>query len=99
MKVDLLSARVDELENVWVKMVGSKALYVSSLYRPHEKNDELSQLHLKTSLDRIAEHNNSHIWLAGDRNFPGIDWKTKSIKPGCRATSLHQDFGNGTNKR
>ena len=58
-------------------MVGSRALYVSSFYRPHE-NDEPSQLLLKTSLDRIADCNNSHTWLAGDMNFPGIDWNTKS---------------------
>ena len=35
---------------------------------------------------------NANIWFLGNLNFPGIDWKTGSIKPECRTPNLHQEL-------
>ena len=94
---DLISERAVELETeaemVWVRinMAGSKSLYVSSCYRPQE-GDELGHEQFKASVDRLSGYPNAHIWIAGDLNFPGIDWETKGLKPTCRHPRLHQDM-------
>jgi hypothetical protein len=94
---DLISSRVDELESdaemLWVRIniVGSKTLYVSAFYRPQEQ-DQVSHESFKSSLSRIVGYPNAHVWIAGDLNFPGIDWSSKTLKPSCRYPALHQDL-------
>ena len=93
----LSSARVEELETnseiVWVKikLVGTKTLYISGCYRPRE-NDEEGHQQLKESLDRVKYNKNSHIWIAGDLNYPGIDWEGKCLTSDCRSPTLHQEL-------
>jgi hypothetical protein len=94
---NIISERADELETeaemVWVKLSikGTKTLYISGFYRPHE-NDERALSELKVSLERISAYPKAHIWLVGDLNFPGIDWEGKVLKPNCNYPTLHQDF-------
>jgi hypothetical protein len=94
---NIISARADELETdaeiVWVRIniKGSKTLYVSGFYRPQESDDK-GHKEFKTSVARIAAYPNANIWIAGDLNFPGIDWVSKILKPSCRYPTLHQDL-------
>jgi hypothetical protein len=95
---DILSCRENDLETecemVWVKvdLKGSKTLHICGYYRPHLE-DEQSHESFKESVNRL-NGNNSHIWIAGDFNYPGADWKDKTLKPGCKLPGLHQDFMN-----
>ena len=96
-KNDIISSRADELETdaemVWVQIsiTGMKTLYICGMYRPHE-NDEKGQEEFEISLSRIATHQNANIWIAGDLNFPGINWVSNDTKPSCRHPTIHQDF-------
>ena len=63
--------------------------YVCSYYRP--KADDKDSLDLLfSSLDRICNSKNCHIWLAGDFNFPGINWSSKTLKLNCPSSDLHE---------
>lgn len=92
---ELASSRAEELEteaeSVWVSisLTGNKILLVSGFYRPHE-NDETRLDQFKSSVARLASYPNAHIWIAGNLNFPGIDWVSKYLKPTWRYPSLHQ---------
>ena len=68
---------LDVVDVVWVKfdIVGTKsAYYVAAYYRPNEK-DKASVEELEKSLSKICHKTNSHIWIGGDFNFPGHNWK------------------------
>ena len=95
---DLESTRQEDLEEpdcelAWLKVdiQGTKSLYVGGYYRPHE-GDTDSARHLCDSLSRICNHTQSHIWLAGDFNYPGIDWTDRTIKSECRHVTRHSEF-------
>ena len=75
---EILSTHQQHLETscemAWAKIsvVGCKDLYVCSYYRP--KADDRDSLDLLfSSLDRICNSKNCHIWLARDFKFPGIN--------------------------
>ena len=94
---EILSTRQQHLETscemAWAKIsiVGCKDLYVCSYYRP--KADDRDSLDLLfSSLDRICNSKNCHIWLAGDFNFPGINWTSKTLKHNCPSSDLHELF-------
>ena len=45
--------------------------------------------------DRRDNHkilNEQSLVIGGDFNFPGLDWRTKSIKAGAAYTGLHHRF-------
>ena len=78
----------------WAKIsvVGCKDLYVCSYYRPTVDDRDSLDL-LFSSLDRICNSKNCHIWLAaGDFNFPGISWSSKNLKHNCPSSDLHELF-------
>ena len=41
---------------------------------------------------KASSINNTSLAMGGDFNFPGWDWKTKSIKAGAAYTGLHHRF-------
>ena len=92
---DLLVTRQTDLETeceiLWCKleMVGSKPLFISAFYRPHE-HDEDSLEQLGASLSRLGR--NSTTLIAGDFNFPGWDWRNNKVQT-CRHPTLHHRFG------
>ena len=43
---------------------------------------------MTTTITHLS-NSNSHVWLAGDFNLPGIDWHTDSIKFKCQSRALH----------
>ena len=45
-----------------------------------------------SSFDRICNSKNYHIWLAGNFNFPGINWSCKTLKHNCPSSDLHELF-------
>ena len=67
-----------------------RTLYVSSFYRP-KANDKGSQKHLKTSLEHL-QNTRAHVWIAGDMNYPDIDWQDRTLKTGNKYTNLHNNF-------
>ena len=89
---DLVCSREYKLETdceiLWVKIciAGCKSLHICAYYNPHEEN-ELSLANFVKSVQLV--HNlSSHIWIAGDMNFPGYDWLNNCLKPNCSYPSL-----------
>ena len=82
---EILSTRQQHLETscemAWAKIsvVACKDLYVFSYYRPKADDKDSLEL-LFSSLDRTFNSKNCHIWLAGDVNFHGINWLSKTLK-------------------
>ena len=75
-----------------LKVASGKNLYIASYYRPHV-NDEGSLMQLELSLSKVPR-NNSHIWIAGDMNLPGINWPSQSLKTPCPSPAQHTLFLN-----
>ena len=82
-----------DCEAVWLKITtkGAKALYVGGYYRPHV-DDAHSAEELMKSLSLLSNKTASHIWLAGDFNYPGIDWDHTTLKENCPHPTLHRNF-------
>ena len=90
---DYICTRVPELETnceiIWVKfnIVGCKTLYICAYYNPSE-GDEVSLSNFDMSIRRICNRSASHIWIAGDINIPGFDWRNNFLKPSCNYPEL-----------
>ena len=94
----LLSSRQEQLktscEMMWTKInvVGSRDLYVCSYCRP-DTGDDVSLDYLTQSLDKICNNKNCQMWLAGDFNFPGIDWaNNNTIRLNCHYPDQHNQL-------
>ena len=93
---EILSTRQQHLETscemAWAKIsvVACKDLYVCSYYRPKADGKDILDL-LFSSLDRTCNSKNCHIWLAGDVNFHGISWPSKTLN-NCPSSDLHELF-------
>ena len=96
-KDDMTGIRQNHLETdceiVWTKveLCGHKSAYIASYYRPHE-NDRQSLEELENSLGKICNKTSAHIWLGGDFNFPGFNWKEEYLKSGCSQPELTRKF-------
>ena len=96
-KDDIIGVRQVHLETnceiCWLKfdLVGTKAVYVGSFYRPNE-HDKQSVDELELSLSKLCNRTNSHVWLGGDFNFPGFDWNNNTIKANCNQPELTRRF-------
>ena len=96
-KDDIIGVRQVHLETnceiCWLKfdLVGTKAVYVGSFYRPNE-HDKQSVDELELSLSKLCNRTNSHVWLGGDFNFPGFDWNNNTIKASCNQPELTRRF-------
>ena len=80
-----------ECELLWfnIHITGCKTVHIGAYYSPHI-GDENSLQELDKSLSLI---NPAHdILLGGDFNFPGWDWKNKTLKT-CPFPTLHHQFG------
>jgi len=94
---DYVCTRVPELvtncEIIWVKLniVGFKTLYICAYYNPIE-GDEVSLSNFDMSIRRICNRSASHIWIAGDMNIPGFDWRNNCLKPSCNYPELTRKF-------
>ena len=97
MKNEYNSEDVPELDTdceiIWTKLhlVGNSTVYLCSYYR-HHVSDEESINQFEISVMRASSINNASLVIGGDFNFPGWDWKTKSIKAGAAYTGLHHRF-------
>ena len=80
-------------EIVWAKLnlIGNGTVYICSYYR-RLVSDEASIDEFETSLMRACAIRNATVVIGGDFNFPGFDWKTKSLKPNTAYSSLHTKF-------
>lgn len=81
-----------DCEILWIKLetFGSKSTFIGAFYRP-SVSDMDSLTKLDASLCRLNT-TSSNIWLAGDFNFPGINWETGLITPNCNYLHLHEIF-------
>ena len=97
LKDDIIALKQTELETdckiVWTKLeaAGYEAVFVASYYRPHE-NDKYSLAELQKSLAIICNTTVSHVWIGGDFNLPGYDWKTNDLKKGCHQPKPTRSF-------
>ena len=95
-KEDLVSSHMvefdTECEIIWVKLsiTSCRNLYVASYYRPHVSDQE-SLDKLDESLSKVPK-NNSHIWIAGDMNLPGLNWPEGNLKTNCPYPEQHDRF-------
>ena len=95
-KDDVISSRMEDLESeceiLWTKIdiVSCKPLYIAAYYRP-DATDAESLEQLAVSMDKLPQ-GNSHIWLAGDMNLPGIDWPSTDLKTSCCSPAQHNRF-------
>ena len=55
---------------------------------------ELSVEKLEKSLNKLKNNADGHVWIGGDFNFPGIDWKNNTIKEKCSQPELSRKFRN-----
>ena len=87
-----------ECEIFWVKIniVGCKTLCVCAFYNPDE-GDAISLKNFERSLQWIGGMTSSHIWIAGDVNLPGFDWKYSCIFPRCHFPELTRKFSDCLN--
>ena len=78
-------------EALWVsvKLQAARTLYICSFYRPNCQ-DETSSGALRDTLNRIPSHSN--MIVAGDFNYPDIDWKTKTTQSQSTTRRLHDEF-------
>ena len=84
-----------DCEIVWVtvKIQGSKDVTVGAFYRSQIFGATASYMNeLRESLSRIKLTKNSQIWLAGDFNFPDVNWDTLSVKPGGTYAGLSRQM-------
>ena len=79
-----------DCEILWVKINTASWLYLASYYRPNAHDEERLK-HLDESLQKIPR-NNSHVWIAGDMNLPGIIWPSGSLKSDCPSPAQHELF-------
>ena len=81
-----------DCELLWVKVniVGCKTLYICAFYNP-DKGDALSLKNFKGSLEWIRCET-LHIWIAGDTNLPGLDWKYNCLLPNGHYLELARKF-------
>ncbi len=96
---DLVASHCPELEtdteSIWVKLqiVGRKTVYLCSTYRPPNSPSDYVD-NLRKALDLIISRYHCrdlpHIVVAGDLNFPLINWKNITPVPTCQGNSLIQ---------
>lgn len=82
-----LDLNVANLEAIWVQLITSdhQPLYICSVYRPNNDDIELLRKPLE-SLSRRHHSRPPFIVVAGDLNYPQIDWSTESTVDGsCNA--------------
>ena len=81
-----------DCEILWVKIsiASCKSLYLASYYRPNA-TDHDSLTKLEESIAKVPKKN-SHIWIAGDMNLPGLIWRSGSMKNDCPSPAQHTFF-------
>ena len=79
-----------QCETIWISLSlrRAKTLYIGCYYRPNAQ-DNTSCAALGESLSRIPIHSN--IIIAGDFNYPDMDWQTKTVTAHTNRR-LHEEF-------
>ena len=49
---------------------------------PSTEGDKISMENIEVSVNKACK-TNLHIWIAGDVNLPGYDWKSTCLEPNC----------------
>lgn len=85
-------------EILWVKVAckGQRDLLVGACYRP-QVSDQGTIPELFSTIETLSQKRSCDIFLGGDFNFPGWDWKSLSLKPNCSHPKLHHEFLTATN--
>jgi len=80
-----------DCESIWIsiKLQAAKTMYICSFYRPN-CHDEVSCGALREALDRIPTHSN--IVIAGDFNYPDINWQSKTTQSHSTTRRLNDEF-------
>src|SRR5260221_4024738 len=80
-------------ESIWIKLqiVGQKALYVCSYYRPPSSDvDYMEQLRhpLEAIMSKYHRKGTPHVIVVGDFNYPLINWQISKSLPRCQGQVL-----------
>ena len=92
--LDLIRGKtVPNCEILWCKINinSSYKINVGAYYRPHS-NDETSFEIMTQTFQELQKDTNQPIILAGDLNYPGVDWITRELKKDCPSSRLHKEF-------
>ena len=76
-----------DCEAVWVtlKVKGVKDLTIGAFYRSQIFGDTTEYMDaLRQSITKIRRSSKGPIWLAGDFNFPTINWDNRTVYPAGR---------------
>ncbi len=68
---------VDFKDTTWIKirLENNNEFLLGCVYRSPQSDRSMNQK-LRDLLGEASRSNSSHIWIAGDFNYPHIDWKT-----------------------
>ena len=85
-------------EILWVKLScqGQRNLIIGAFYRPRV-SDKTSIPELFSTMDNLSTRRAYDIFLGGDFNLPGLDWRSLSLKPNCPYPQVHREFLELTN--
>lgn len=61
---------------------------IGACYRPRE-SDKSTLPELLSTIDKLTASHNYDIFIDGDFNYPGWDWKTIKLKPNTHHVDLH----------
>ena len=97
-KHDLLCTETPELDTnceiVWCKLniIGCRALYLGSFYRPPDKIDNEYLEEFNSSLSRIMSNRNAHFLVGEDFNCGDIEWSHMQVPHGVQKRQSQQQL-------
>lgn len=82
-----------DCEIIWTKinLKDTRNLYICSFYNP-KTSDEHSLAQFEEALQRARNIQNAFLFIGGDFNYPGWDWKRKVLKEKCLHSAVHNRF-------
>ena len=61
------------------------------MYRPNEGDVEGHE-NIMASINKLQSYPHITVWIAGDFNYPGINWASKEVTTTSRHKKLSQEF-------
>jgi hypothetical protein len=70
-------------------------LYISSFYNPKTSDEKsLKNFDISIQVRGASQIKNAALFIGGDFNLPGWDWKNRILKPNAVHSKNHYAFGN-----
>ena len=75
-----------------INIKGNKPIIIGTIYRPPDKDMEISNNICRDISSLINSNKNAIFWLGRDFNLPDIDWKNESITGNNNSKELNSKF-------